>query len=382
MGLGYHMPPVAIIPEGCIDQSWATGKIFQSEIDCMAWGQKGTIKNTLDVFRYARLTIPELARIGRKPMKLGIIGTGNVGCAIALAAVTRGSAREIVLVNRTSKTAEAVATDIRYGTPLSPKVEIRHGDYDALAGAGVVLITSGVNEKTGGATDRNDAQGRLRLLEKNASIYRDIVPQIVRAAPKAVLVAITDPPDPLADITRDAAGHDRVLSAGTFLDSLRFRVHLGKHFGVDAAHVEAQVVGDHGTSQVFLWSSARIAGVPVTALLQERGEKLDDVRTQLESDVRYANITIIEGHDASQYGIGIVSARIAEMVLRDECAAIPIGSYQPALGVTLSLPSVVGRDGVVAVLQPDLTPEERSRLQRSAQSLKNALEAVKRGSAP
>jgi L-lactate dehydrogenase len=315
-------------------------------------------------------------------MKLGIIGTGNVGCAIALAAVTRGSAREIVLVNRTSKTAEAVATDIRYGTPLSPKVEIRHGDYDALAGAGVVLVTSGVNEKTGGATDRNDAQGRLRLLEKNASIYRDIVPQIVRAAPKAVLVAVTDPPDPLADIARDAAGHDRVLSAGTFLDSLRFRVHLGKHFGVDAAHVEAQVVGDHGTSQVFLWSSARIAGVPVTALLQERGEKLDDVRTQLESDVRYANITIIEGHDASQYGIGIVSARIAEMVLRDECAAIPIGSYQPALGVTLSLPSVVGRDGVVAVLQPDLTPEERSSLQRSAQSLKNALEAVKTGSAP
>jgi len=312
-------------------------------------------------------------------MKLGIIGTGNVGNAIALAAVTRGSAREIVLVNRTSKTAEAVATDLRYGAPLSPKVDISHGNYEALAGAGVVLITSGVNEKTGGATDRNDPQGRLRLLEKNASIYRDIVPQIVRAAPNAVLVAVTDPPDPLADITRNAAGHDRVMSTGTFLDSLRFRVHLGKHFRVDPRYVEAQVIGDHGTSQVFLWSSARIAGVPVTALLKERGEKLEDVRTQLENDVRYANITIIEGHDASQYGIGIVSARIAEMVLRDECAAIPVGSYQRSLDVTLSLPSVVGRVGVVAVLQPDLTPDERSRLQRSAQSLKNALEAVKNG---
>lgn len=250
--------------------------------------------------------------------------------------MTRGSAREIVLINRTSKTAEAVATDIRYGTPLCPKVEISHGDYDALAGAGVVLITSGVNEKTGGATDRNDPQGRLRLLEKNASIYRDIVPQIVRAAPKAVLVVVTDPPDLLPDITRDVAGHDRVLSAGTFLDTLRFRVHLGKHFGVDPAHVEAQVIGDHGTSQIFLWSSARIAGVPVTALLEERGEKLDDVRTQLENDVRYANITIIEGHDASQYGIGIVSARIAEMVLRDERAAIPVGSYQRAFGVSFA----------------------------------------------
>src|ERR1700691_4904351 len=200
-------------------------------------------------------------------MKLGVVGTGSVGCAIALAAVTRGSARNIMLVNRTRKTAEAVATDIRYGTPLGPKVDIRDGDYDALAGAGVVLITSGVNEKTGGATDRNDPQGRLRLLEKNAAIYREIVPQIVRAVPRAVLVAVTDPPDPLADIAREAAGHDRVLSTGTFRDSLRFRVHLGKHFGVDPAQVEAQVIGDHGTSQVFLWSSARIAGVPVTALL-------------------------------------------------------------------------------------------------------------------
>jgi L-lactate dehydrogenase len=110
------------------------------------------------------------------PVKLGIVGVGSVGCAIALAAVTRGSAREIVLVNRTAKTAEAVATDIRYGTPLSPKTDICSSDYDALSGAGVVLITSGVNEKAGGATDRNDRQGRLRLLDKNARIYRDIVP--------------------------------------------------------------------------------------------------------------------------------------------------------------------------------------------------------------
>jgi L-lactate dehydrogenase len=310
-------------------------------------------------------------------MKLGIVGTGNVGCAVALAAVTRGSAREIVLVNRTRKTAQAVATDIRYGTPLSPKVDIADGDYAALAGAGVVLVTAGVNEKTGGATDRNDPQGRLRLLEKNAAIYRDIVPQIVRAAPEAVLVAVTDPPDPLADIARDAAGHDRVLSAGTFLDSLRFRVHLGTHFGVDPAHVEAQVIGDHGTSQVFLWSSARVAGVRVEELYRKRGENPDEAHARLEQEVRYANIAIIEGHDASQYGIGIVSARIAEMVLRDERAAVPIGSYQRAFGVTLSLPSVVGRPGVVEVLQPELSAEERAALEKSAQSLRAALARVR-----
>src|ERR1700682_416646 len=130
-------------------------------------------------------------------MKLGIIGTGKVGCACAFAAVTRGSARAIVLVNRTRKTAEAVATDLRYGTPLSAaRVEIADGDYEALDGAGLVMITAGVNEKTGGATDRNDPQGRLKLLDKNAEIYRDIVPRIVRAAPQAVLLIVTDPPDP------------------------------------------------------------------------------------------------------------------------------------------------------------------------------------------
>jgi L-lactate dehydrogenase len=304
-------------------------------------------------------------------MKLGIVGTGNVGCAIALAAVARGSAREIVLVNRTIKVAEAVATDLRYGIPLGARIDISHGDYQALEGCGVVLITSGINEKTGGAADRNDPLGRLRPLEKNAAIYRKIVPEIVRSAPQAVLVAVTDPPDPLADVARQIAGHDRVLSAGTFLDSLRFRVHLGAHFGADAADVVAQVIGDHGTSQVFLWSSASIAGVPLT-----NAEELGELRAKIESEVRYANITIIEGHDASQYGVGIVSARIAEIVLRDERSVIPIGSYQRDFGVTLSLQSIVGRRGIVSVLQPQLSAAEREALEKSAENLRSALKHV------
>lgn len=314
-------------------------------------------------------------------MKIGIVGTGNVGCACAMAAVNRGSAREVVLVNRSHKTAEAVATDIRYGTPLCPKVEIVDGDYDALAGSALVMITAGINEKTGGATDRNDPQGRLRLLDKNAQIYREIVPRIMRAAPDAVLLAVTDPPNPLADIAREAAARSgptaRVISSGTFLDSLRFRVHLGRHFGVDPAAVEAQVIGDHGTSQVFLWSSARVGGVPIESLLKRRGETLGAVREKVEQDVRYASITIIEGHGASQYGVGIVSARIAEMVLRDERAVIPVGSLHDEFGVTLSLPSVVGRRGVIEVLPPPLSEQEREGLKKSAASLKAALGHVR-----
>jgi L-lactate dehydrogenase len=286
--------------------------------------------------------------------------------------VVRGSAREIVLVDRTRKRAKAVATDLRYGSPLGPKTTVVDGEYDDLADVGLVLITAGINEKAGGATDRNDPKGRLRLLDTNAEIYRDIVPQIVRAAPGAVLLVVTDPPDPLADVARASAGHDRVLSTGTFLDSLRFRVHLAEHFDVDANQVEAQVIGEHGVSQVFLWSSARIAGVPISKLIEQRGETLDSVRKQIEADVRYANITIIEGNDASQFGIGIVSARIAEMVLRDERAVIPIGSYNDRFGVTLSLPGIVGRGGVLRTFEPEMSPEERQALMLGAANLRKS----------
>jgi L-lactate dehydrogenase len=306
-------------------------------------------------------------------MKVGIVGAGQVGRACALALVARGCARHVVLVDRTRARAEAVATDIRYGLPLLPRAEISAGDYDELAGSALVMITAGVNEKTGGATDRNDPQGRLRLLDKNADIYRELVPRVVHSVPQAVILVVTDPPDPLADIARACAKHERVLSSGTFLDSLRFRVHLARHFKVDPAQVEAQVVGDHGTAQVFLWSGARIAGVPVRKLVEERRENIADLRTSLERDVRYANITIIEGNDASQYGIGIVSARIAEIVVRDERAVIPIGSFNQKFGVTLSLPSVVGQQGVIEILDPEMSNEERLALERSAGILKQAL---------
>ncbi|HEY2533309.1 MAG TPA: L-lactate dehydrogenase, partial [Xanthobacteraceae bacterium] len=139
-----------------------------------------------------------------------------------------------------------------------------------------------------------------------------------------------------------------------------------------ANQVEAQVVGEHGVSQVFLWSSARIAGVPIGTLARERGEALERVREHVESSVRYANIMIIEGNDASQFGIGIVSARIAEIVLRDERAVLPIGSYNERFGVTLSLPSIVGRNGVVRILEPEMSPEEQHALERGAANLKES----------
>ncbi|HEY4470826.1 MAG TPA: NAD(P)-binding domain-containing protein [Stellaceae bacterium] len=308
-------------------------------------------------------------------MKIGIIGAGAVGSACLTACVQRRVAREIVVVNRDRKKARGLVTDVQYGAVLFPGIVLRDGDYADLKGAALVMITAGVNEKAGGATKRNDPAGRLRLLDTNVDVYKEIVPRLHAAAPEAIALVVTDPPDPLADAVRKL-GHERVLSTGTYLDSLRFKFHLGQGLNVDPASVEAQILGEHGTSEVFMWSSAAIAGRPIREC-RPQSQSWDEFRREIEQQVRFANIAIIEGIGASQHGIGMVTARIAEIILRDERTVIPIGAYQPHYEVTLSLPSVLGRDGVVEILEPEMSEEERQALQRSADTLKAAVARTK-----
>ena len=300
-------------------------------------------------------------------MKVGIVGAGAVGTACLMSVVARGFASEVVVVNRDRKRAKGVVTDLQYGAILESYTVLQEGDYADLAGAAVVLITAGVNEKTGGATNRNDPAGRLRLLDSNADAYRQMLPRVHEAAPESVIVVVTDPPDPLADVVRKL-GHERVVSTGTYLDSLRFRFHIARRLHVSPAQVGAQVLGEHGTSEVFVWSSARVGGALLGEILAT-----DDARRELESEVRFANITIIEGTGASALGIGVVSARIAEMIIRDENAVIPLGSWNPEYGVTLSVPTVLGRRGVVRRLPPDLSAAERQALEKSAETLRSAV---------
>src|ERR1700742_3864405 len=177
-------------------------------------------------------------------MKIGIIGAGAVGAACAMATIMRGCAGELVLVDRNRASAKGIATDMGYGAPLSSSTKVTDGDYSDLAGAALIMVTVGVNEKSGGATDRNDPLGRLRLLDTNAEVYRQVIPLITAAAPDAVLLVVTDPPDPLAFLTRELAGHDRVLGTGTLIDSLRFRVHLARKLRVAPTDIEAQVLGE------------------------------------------------------------------------------------------------------------------------------------------
>ena len=303
-------------------------------------------------------------------MKMGIVGVGAVGAATAMTIALRGHARDLVLLDKDAARAKAVATDMQYGIPLSPLMTVRDGGYEDLNDAGLVVITAGINEKAGGATNRSDPAGRLRLLDTNVRVFEDIVPQIVKVAPKAVILVATNPPEPLVEVARNLAGHERVMSTSTSLDSLRFRVHLAQRLGVSPVYVNAHVIAEHGTFSVFLWSSARIGGMPIKSFLAKQNIDFESFRKAVEDDVRYANITIIEGTGASQYGIGMVVGRVAEIILRDERAVIPVGSHNKDYGVTLSLPSVVGAAGVVDVLQPEMTEEELAGLVRSADRLR------------
>jgi L-lactate dehydrogenase len=185
-------------------------------------------------------------------------------------------------------------------------------------------------------------------------------------------MVVTDPPDPLADLTRELVVHDRVFSTGTLIDSLRFRVHLARRLGVRPSDVDALVVGEHGTSQVLLWSSATVAGLSATDVLAEHGYDLDEVHEQTENEIRYANIDIIDGTGASQYGIGAVTAHLTEAVLRDEHAVLPVAAHHPDHGVTLSLVSVLGRHGVERMHDRHMTEDEHTALLRSAETLRAA----------
>jgi L-lactate dehydrogenase len=306
-------------------------------------------------------------------MKVGVIGAGAVGSASLLCLVMRGLACEIVVVDRNRQRAQGVVADLQYGATLSPAVVLEAGDYPELTDAVLVIITAGVNEKAGGATNRSDPAGRLNLLKVNAEILKDIIPNVVAVAPRALILVVTDPPDPLAALARRLAGHERVLSSGTFLDTLRFRFHLARRLKVNPRSVAAQVVGEHGTSQVFLWSSASVAGMPLTAALAEGDESIEEFRRHVEDEVRFANISIIEGTGASQLGIGMATARIVEALLRDEHAVMPVGSFNPTYGTTLSLPSVLGRTGVTRILEPQMSEDERQGLERSAARLREAV---------
>lgn len=308
---------------------------------------------------------------------VGIVGLGAVGRAAAAAILQRIAGVSLALVDQREDLARSVALDLDHTRPISVGGAVRSATYEGLVGCRLVVVAAGTNEKDGGATDRGDPQGRLRLLDANVPVIQEVVDSVVAVAPDAVLLIVTNPPDALADIARIRAGHDRVFSSGTFLDSVRFRTLLGHELGVNPRYISANVLGEHGTTSVLHWSGVTVGGAPLASAAARIGGTADDIRLRVERNVRQANLDIIEGLGASQFGIGAVVARLAEAVLRNEHMVAPVASWQQGADLTYSLPSLIGDSGVTAVLEPDLDHREHEALQRSIEALRTALERTR-----
>lgn len=312
-------------------------------------------------------------------MKVGIVGSGFVGATAGYALVMQGVGREIVLVDKNSARAAAEADDIRHAVPFAHPLEVRDGNYPDLAGCKVVVLCAGVGQKPG--------ESRLQLLQRNSQVFADVIPSVLKHAPDAVLVVASNPVDVMTHLAaRFAAKYGvpagRVLGSGTTLDTARFRSLLGAHCGVDSHHVHAHVIGEHGDSEVLTWSLATIAGMPLEDFVRLRGIDLAaPIRADIDSKVRRAAYTIINGKNATYYGIGSALARIVNVILHDQRAVMTVGApTNDVVGVrdvTVSLPRLVGGQGVLETFPLPLDQEESALLRVSAQVIRQALDELR-----
>jgi L-lactate dehydrogenase len=312
-------------------------------------------------------------------MKIGIVGAGMVGSTAAFAMVMRGIGHEIVLVDKNASRAQAEADDILHAVPFADPLRVHAGDYPALAGCSVVVITAGAPQKPG--------QSRLDLLQENAAIMAQIIPAVLAHAPDAVLVIASNPVDIMTHVAVHYAGwHDipptRVIGSGTMLDTARFRALLGRHLGVDAHHVHGYVVGEHGDSEVLTWSLVSVGGIPLEEFSRLQGISLDaQTKQAIDDSVRNAAYHIIAGKGATYYGIGSALARLVDAILSDQRAILTVSTTVAEIcgvcDVTVSLPHLLGGSGVLASFPLPLDEREHQQLQRSAEIVCDAINELK-----
>jgi L-lactate dehydrogenase len=312
-------------------------------------------------------------------MKVGIVGAGNVGSAAAFAMVLRGAASDVVLVDANAALAASQAEDVLHATPFATSARVRAGAAADLAGARVLVLSAGVGQRPG--------ESRLDLLARNAAVFRELLPAVLRAAPDALLLVATNPVDVMTHVAARVAAEscgtppERVIGSGTILDTARFRALLGEHLDVASQSVHAYVLGEHGDSEVLAWSSVRVGGVALDAFVGEGGREVGaEERARIDDGVRRAAYRIIAGKGATWYGIGAGLARVVEAVRDDERAVLTVSAVtrecEGVRDVALSLPRVVGAGGVLRTLSPDLADDERAALRRSAEVLRESTDAL------
>ena len=315
---------------------------------------------------------------GRQPTKVAIVGAGNVGATAAYALLLSGLAAEIVLIDANKKRAEGEAMDLAHAVPFSRPTKVWAGDYQDCAGAAITILAAGTGQRPG--------ETRLDLAKRNAAIFSEIVPKVATANPDGIILVATNPVDVLTHhaLRISKLPVNRVIGSGTTLDTGRFRALLGDRFGVDPRSVHAFIVGEHGDSEVAVWSSANVAGVGLEDLAHARGITFEsEDRERIFGETRDAAYAIIERKGATYYAVAVALLRIIEAIVRDQRTVLPVssavGNARYGLGdVCLSLPSIVGANGVEEVLELRLSADEEEALRKSAEVVRGVQDDIAR----
>lgn len=311
-------------------------------------------------------------------MKTGIVGSGFVGATAAYALVMRGVGRRVVLVDMNKARAAAEADDILHAVPFAHQLEVTSGDYADLADCKVVVVSAGVGQKPG--------ETRLELLGRNAKVFEQVIPNILKYAPNAVLLIATNPVDVMTHIAAHYAAQmgvpsSRVIGSGTTLDTARLRTLLGRRLKVDSQHIHAYVLGEHGDSELLPWSLVSVGGIPLEEFCTGREISIcPDDYADIDEKVRRAAYHIIDGKGATYYGIGSAIARIVEVIQQDERSILTVCTPMPDVAgvkdVTVSLPNLVGGEGIIQTFFPNLNPQETEALRASAQVVRSVIDKL------
>ena len=307
--------------------------------------------------------------------KVAIIGCGFVGSSSAFALMQSGIFSEMVLIDVDRNRAEGEALDISHGVPFASPMKIYAGDYSDLGDAAMVVVTAGAAQKPG--------ETRLDLVNKNVAIFKSIIPQIRESGFSGVLFIVSNPVDVLtyAAVQMSGLPEAKVIGSGTVLDTARLRYMLGEHVDVDPRDVHAYVMGEHGDSELVAWSSATVAGVPLSEFCELHGHyQHREAEVRIAEDVKNSAYTIIEKKHATYYGVAMAVRRICTAVMRDEDCVLPVSSLMVGeyglSDLCISMPTIVGRNGVVARVPVSINDNEKKELQKSAEALKAIIEKV------
>ena len=306
------------------------------------------------------------------PRKAAIIGCGFVGSASAFALIQRGLFTELVLIDANRDKAEGEAMDLSHGLPYIVSMDVYAGSYDDIADCALIVIAAGANQKEG--------QTRLDLIHQNVSVFDQVIPQITARPFEGTLLIVTNPVDVLTYAAFRISGlpSHRVMGSGTVLDTARMKYLLGEHLQVDSRSIDAFIIGEHGDSELAVWSGANVSGIPLNDFCEMRG-KFDHkaAMDKLYESVRDSAYEIIRRKGATYYGIAMAVARIASAIVRDERAVLPIsavlGGQYDLRELALSIPAIVGRRGVEQILEIPLSPEEGDALHSSAAQLREVI---------